>query len=498
MGNKANYIIETRDVTKVFPGVVALRNVSIGFKSGEVHAIVGENGAGKSTLIKLFSGALKPTQGSIYFEGKELTSLNPIKAIDAGIRVIYQELNMFPALSIKANLFMGKEIKRGIFLNEAEMYCRAKENLKKLGFSIDPNTIVRNLSVAYQQVIEICKSISSNLKVLILDEPTAPLSNNEVKNLFELIQKLKNQGLCIIYISHRIEEIFLIADTVSVMRDGECISTKKVNETNRNEIIRLMVGREISDVYPIKSNKVGETVLEVKNINRGKIIKDISFNLNRGEILGISGLVGSGRTELVRAIFGADRKDSGQIFINGSRVIINSPRDAIKKKVALIPEDRKQHGLILHASIIHNITIVSLKKFCKVGIENKLYEKKEVNEFKNKLNIKMSDPIQLVHNLSGGNQQKIVLAKWLSTDCQIIIFDEPTRGIDVNAKHEIYKIMNELADAGKSIIMISSELPEIIGMSDRIIVIGQGRVTGELRRNEFNQERIMELATSSS
>lgn len=487
-------ILELKGLTKVYPGVVALDDVCMTFKKGEVHAIVGENGAGKSTLIKSITGALEPTGGSIIFDGKEYKGFNPIQAIELGIGAVYQEFNLVPYLSVAENIFYGREIKKGPILDIKKMCQETDIILKELGVRIDPKTRVKDLSVAYQQIVEIAKSVSREVKVLILDEPSAPLTNTEIVAMFKIIKKLKQKGVTIIYISHRLEEIFEISDRVTVMRDSKYILTMETSDTDRKCLISLMVGRDLTDDYPCCNCKDQEVMLEVKNINTS-YVRNINFKVNKGEILGFAGLVGAGRTETARAVFGADTLLSGDVFLNGKKINIKTPKDAIKSGIGLIPEDRKQHGVLLGLSIRNNITFSSLDKVSRYGwIDNKK-ENTKINELKSNLRIKTPSMEQLVKNLSGGNQQKVVLAKWMATKCEVLIFDEPTRGIDVGAKQEIYKLMRQLADSGKALIMISSEMPELLGMSDRIIVMHEGEIVGELDRCEATQEIILDMAS---
>jgi len=487
-------ILELKGITKVYPGVVALDDVYMSFKKGEVHAIVGENGAGKSTLIKSITGALELTSGSIVFDGKEYKGFNPIQAIQLGIGAVYQEFNLVPYLSVAENIFYGREIKKGLIFDMKKMCEKTDEILKELGVRIDPRTRVKDLSVAYQQIVEIAKSVSRDVKVLILDEPSAPLTNTEIVAMFKIIKSLKQKGVTVIYISHRLEEIFEISDRVTVMRDSKYILTMKTADTDRKCLISLMVGRELSDVYPCCNLKNQEVMLEVKAINTS-YIHDINFKVNKGEILGFAGLVGAGRTETARAIFGADPVFSGEIFLCGKKVKIRSPKDAIKYRIGLIPEDRKLHGVLLALSIRNNITLSSLCKISKLGWINNKKEDIKIKELKANLRIKTPSMEQLVKNLSGGNQQKVVLAKWMATKCDVLIFDEPTRGIDIGAKQEIYKLMRQLADSGKALIMISSEMPELLGMSDRIIVMHEGDIVGELDKCEATQEIILDMAS---
>ena len=488
-------ILQLNGITKQYPGVLALNDVSISFEKGEVHALLGENGAGKSTLIKVLAGAIEPNGGKIIINDKEFEHMTPSIAQENGIGVIYQEFNLVSSLSIADNIFLGSEIRNGVIRNKKAMLKKSNELLKSLGIDIDPATLVKDLAVAYQQIVEIVKAVSKDVKVLIMDEPSAPLTNNEVEAMFKLIDILKKKGTTIIYISHRIEELFAISDRVSVLRDGEYIDTKVTSETKRDELIGLMVGRFATEQFPERDSEIGKKVLEVKNLYADNYLRDISFDLHKGEILGFAGLVGAGRTELARAIFGADKKQYGEVIIDGKSVDIKSPRHAKKLGVALLPEDRKKQGVLLKMSVGDNITLASIKRLLSRGVIDKKKEASEVSEYIKKLRIKTPTSKQLVKNLSGGNQQKVALAKWLSANSNILIFDEPTRGIDVGAKHEIYLLMNELVKNGNAIIMISSELPEIIGMSDRIIVMSEGMLVGEISTHEATQDKIMDMAS---
>ncbi len=494
---ESKFILQLKSITKLYPGVVALDDISIAFKEGEIHALVGENGAGKSTIIKIITGAITPTKGSIFYNNSEIKYLNTAKTLDMGISAIYQEFNLIPYLTVAENIFYGREIRRGIFVNYKQMEKKSKEILSNLGISINPKRMLKELSVGYQQIVEIAKSISRDTKVLIMDEPSAPLTNREIKYMFTIVKKLKERGVTIIYISHRLEEVFELSDRVTVMRDGKYVATLNTKDTNRKEIISLMVGRELGNDYPEKNVKTGNKILELKNIST-KNVKNISFNLKSGEILGLAGIVGAGRTEVARAIFGADNILEGDIFINGKKVRIKSPSQAIKNGIGLIPEDRKQQGVLLRMSVRDNISYSSLNKLSKYGLINRKKEKISIEKICTDLKIKTPTLDQLVKNLSGGNQQKVVLAKWLLMDSKILIFDEPTRGIDVGAKQEIYNIMKELIEAGKSIIMISSEMPELLGMSDRILVMHEGRIAGELNKQEATQEIILSMASGTS
>ena len=487
-------ILELKEITKVYPGAIALDDVSMSFIRGEVHAIVGENGAGKSTLIKIITGAIPPSEGVIIFNNKQYEKLNPSGAIEMGICAVYQEFNLIPYLSVAENIFYGREITHGPIYDMNAMCKQTEEIMSSLGIKIDPRTKVKNLTVAYQQIVEIAKSVSRDAKVLVMDEPSAPLAKNEIKAMFKIINNLKEKGVTIIYISHRLEEIFEISDRVTVMRDSKFILTMDTKNTDRQCLISLMVGRELADDYPSSGNISSEIVLEAKNLYTS-FIHNVSFKLKRGEILGFAGLVGAGRTETARAIFGADKLISGEIVINNKKRNINSPVDAIKNGIGLIPEDRKQHGVLLALSIKNNIIISCLKNLSKYGyILNKKVDYKTL-ELKENLKIKTPSMEQLVKNLSGGNQQKVVLAKWLATNSDILIFDEPTRGIDIGAKQEIYKLMSALVQNGKSLIMISSEMSELIGMSDRIIVMHEGSIVGELDKSQVTQELILDMAS---
>ena len=490
-----DYIIQMKNITKIYPGVVALDHIKLDVVPGEVHALLGENGAGKSTLIKVLSGAIEPTEGEILIEGTSYAKLNPRLSEELGIGVIYQEFNLIPYLSVADNIFLGSEHMKGIRIDEKYAMEESKKLLNNLGIDIDPATQVRDLSVAYQQLTEIAKAVSKNVKVLILDEPTATLSDNEVRLLLNLVRTLRSQGVAIIYISHRLEELFEIADVVTVMRDGQYIDTLPVKDVTREQLISLMVGREMGENYPQGRYGTDEVVLEARHLTNKKI-KDISFQLHKGEILGFSGLVGAGRTETARAIFGADAC-TGEIYVNGQKAEIRSPQDAVRYGIALITEDRKSQGLLMKLTVRENVTVASLKQLLGRGPSlSRTKEKEIVEKYRGDLNIKTPSIEQRVSNLSGGNQQKVVLAKWLMTNSDIIIFDEPTRGIDVGVKFEIYQIMKDLAASGISIIMISSDLPELIGVSDRIIVMKEGRIAGELSGDEITQEQVLSYALS--
>lgn len=489
------FIIEMKDITKRYPGVVALDNIKLQVKKGEVHALLGENGAGKSTLIKTLAGAIHPDEGEIIVEGVSYSQMEPKKAMELGIGVIYQEFNLIPYLTVANNIFLGNEPVKGISINEKTCIDECKKVFDRLSIDLDPKTQVKNLSVAYQQLVEIAKAVSKNVKVLVMDEPTAALSGKEVDMLLDLVRKLRDEGISVIYISHRLEELFEIADRVTVMRDGQYVETVDIKDCTRQKLIASMVGREMGEIYPEGKYATDEVVLEARNLTNEKI-NDISFKLHKGEILGFGGLVGAGRTEVARAIFGAD-KCLGEIYLYGKKVDIRRPEDAVKNGIAFITEDRKQQGLLMKLSIRENVSVSYLRHMLKKAFSLDLKKEKEmVEKYREQLNIKTPSIEQLVSNLSGGNQQKVVLAKWLLTNSRIIIFDEPTRGIDVGVKFEIYQIMRDLAKEGISIIMISSDMPELLGVSDRIIVMKEGQIVGELEGDEIQQENVMQYAVA--
>lgn len=487
-------ILELKHISKQYTGVKALDDVSISFRRGEVHALMGENGAGKSTLIKTLSGAIQPNDGEIVFEGTTYTHMEPHQAMELGIHVIYQEFNMMPELSVAENIFMGQQLGGGVLFNKSITEERAQKILDGMHVKINAKETVKNLSVANMQLVEIAKALTRDVKVLVMDEPTAPLTDAEVETLFEIVQMLKSKGVTIIYISHRIAEVFQISDRVSVLRDGRFIKTVMTNEVDRDELIRLMVGREVSDTYPKRDFAPGEVVLELRDVC-GNGVENVSFAVRSGEIFGLSGLVGAGRTETMRMIFGADPIDSGEVLLNGQPVHPKHPAEAVKLGIGLIPEDRKQQGLLLDLPIFTNISMATMRDISHFTVVNSRAEKENVNRLVEAVTIKTPSITQLVRNLSGGNQQKVVLAKWLAANCKVLIFDEPTRGIDVGARHEIYKLMNELCRQGIAIVMISSDMEEILGMSDRIMVLCEGRQAGILEREAFSQETILSLAS---
>jgi len=494
--NDSQSILKLSSITKKFPGVLALDQVDFELKKGEVHALVGENGAGKSTLIKIISGVHKRDGGSIELKGEEVNIKGPGHSRKLGISVIYQEFNLVPYLSIAENIFLGREEMKGnTVINKKEMYKKSRDILHDLGINLDPDTMIADLGVAMQQMVEIAKALSMDSDIIIMDEPTAALGENEIEELFKTIENLKKKDISIIYISHRLKELWEVADRVTVFRDGQYIATHPISETDKDLLINEMVGRELKEQFPPRKAKIGNKILEVKNLETKELLKNISFSLNKGEILGFAGLVGSGRTELMRCIFGADPKESGKIMINNQEVEIQNPQDAIEKGIGFITEDRKQQGLVLVRSVRENISLTDLSQVMNGIVLQKDKDKKLAEDYIKKLNIKTPGSEQEVKYLSGGNQQKVVLAKWLIRDTRILIFDEPTRGIDVGAKKEVYSLMNQLAENGVGIIMISSELPEILGMSDRIMVMNHGEIAGKLDIEDADQEKILSLAT---
>lgn len=490
-------ILQMKGIDKSFPGVHALKNVELELRRGEVHALMGENGAGKSTLMKVLTGIYSKDAGSIIYEGKEVEFTNPRESQDAGISIVHQELNMMNHLTVAQNIFIGRERMKGKLINDREMEREAAKLFERLKISIDPGEMMGKLTVGKQQMCEIAKAISKDAKVIVFDEPTAALTDAEINDLFEIIRELRSKNIGIIYISHRMDEIKRITDRVTVMRDGEYVGTLVTAESTKDNIINMMVGRVVYEDPKQKSSVPpnAPVVLKVEHLNAGKMVRDVSFELHKGEILGFSGLMGAGRTETARALFGADKKESGDIYINGRKVEIKSPQDAVKYGIGYLSEDRKRFGCIVGKSVAENTTLACLEKFMSGIFINKKKEREVTQKYVDELKTKTPSVDQMVRNLSGGNQQKVVIAKWLARDCDILIFDEPTRGIDVGAKSEIYALMNELVKAGKSIIMISSELTEVLRMSDRIVVMCEGRKTGEIPIEKATQESIMHAAT---
>jgi ribose transport system ATP-binding protein len=494
----ADLLVEMTGITKDFPGVHALADASLELRAGEVHALVGENGAGKSTLMKILAGVYQPDAGEIRFKGEPVDIPNPRTALDLGISMIHQELNLMPHLTVAQNIFMGRE-PRGrprFMLDDRRLNQQTQELIDRLHLKLDPKARVGDLKIAQQQMVEIAKALSLNASVLIMDEPTAALTDTEIDELFRIIRDLRANGVGVVHISHRLEELKQISDRVTVMRDGRYIATLPTPEADIPVIINLMVGRAIYEEAPEVPERSDDVVLEVRGLTRGRMVRDVSFVLHRGEILGVAGLVGAGRTEVVRAIFGADRPESGEILVHGTRANIRGPADAVKLGIAYLSEDRKRYGLALGMDVETNVVLASLQRFvASFGRIDTRKTRAVAEQRVQDLGIKTPSVRQRARNLSGGTQQKVVIAKWLTADTDILIFDEPTRGIDVGAKSEIYHLLNELAREGKSIIMISSELPEILRMSHRIIVMCEGRLTGELPGATATQEQIMTLAT---
>ena len=493
------YILEMRNIFKSFGGVNALRDVSFQCRPGTVHALVGENGAGKSTLIKILAGALLPDSGEIIFKGQKHQSFSTRKALNSGISVIYQELALVSQMTVAENIFLGREPRKyfGI-VDKKRLKIEAKKLLKQLGFEVDMDMEVGEMTVAYQQMVEIAKALSKNADLIIMDEPSAILAGHELDQLFLIIESLKKRGVTIIYISHRLEEVFRIANEVTILKDGQLVGTKLIKDLSRGELVKMMVGRTLEEVFPVSFNQLGNPVIQVEEISTKTILNQVSFNLREGEILGVAGMVGSGRTELARAIFGADPLTSGTIKIKGQDVVFKNPADAIRSKISLVPEDRKYHGLFTKLSILNNITLPILSKISRWGFTDKKKENEIVERERQIHSIDMTSGNQEVQYLSGGNQQKVVLSKSLQTLPEVIIMDEPTRGVDVGAKFEIYQLIRQLNKDGIAILMISSELPEILGLSDRILVMREGKIVAELTPNETNEEMIIEFATTNT
>lgn len=489
-------ILELKHITKLYPGVVALNDVSLTLKRGEIHALVGENGAGKSTLIKTCSGAIAPTKGEIVINGRSFSSMTPKTSEENGIGVIYQEFNLVGDLSVAENIFLGRAIRRGIIVDQKAMEREAGKILASLHINIDPKAIVKTLSVGYQQMVEIAKAMSQNAQVLIMDEPSAPLTNNEVENMFAIVEQLKEKGVTIIYISHRLEEIFRLSDRVTVLRDGQYVVTLNTADTNKDELVKYMVGRQLKEVYPKRDPSCikDEVLFEAVNVT-GNGDRSISLKIHKGEVLGLGGLVGAGRTEFAEMVFGMKPKKEGRFLFKGKEISPKSPREAIDLGIGLVPEDRKAKGVLLGNSIKNNINMPIYPRISKASVIDSGKEHTIAQKYKEEISIKTPSLEQLVKNLSGGNQQKVILAKWLAADTDFLIFDEPTRGIDVGAKQEIYTLINSLVAQGKAVLMISSEMEELMGMSDRIMVLAEGYISGELKRDEFDQEQIMQLAS---
>lgn len=481
-------------ITKRFPGVVALDGVDFELRTGEVHALVGENGAGKSTLMKILNGALAADAGRILIDDRPVTIASPSAAARMGIGMIYQELCLARHLSAGENILLGHEPVRGGLVDFRELHARAQRHLDQLQCGVSSRRRVADLGIAQQQMVEIAKALSQEARFLVMDEPTASLSEAETRRLFDIIRSLRDSGVGLAYISHRLEEVLEIGDRVTVLRDGRRVETKPVSHTDVGDLVRLMVGREIKEVYPRREAEMGDEVLRVEDLSRPPELEDISFSLRRGEVLGLAGLMGAGRTELVRAIFGADPRSSGRIFVDGREVAIRSPQQAIAAGLALLTEDRKRDGLALGLPVRANITLADLGQVVQAGLIRLSRERHVAQGLVDRVDVRTSSLEQLVRNLSGGNQQKVVVAKWLLTRARVFIFDEPTQGIDIAAKAEVYRLIEGLAQQGAGILLISSYLPELLALADRVIVLCRGRVTGELHRDEATQERVLELA----
>jgi ABC-type sugar transport system ATPase subunit len=489
-------ILKMNHITKSFHGVKALNNVDFELQKGEVHALVGENGAGKSTLMKILAGLYEPDEGDISINNQSVKITSPIISQGLGVSIIHQELNLIPHMSIAANIFLGRELRsRKVFTNYKQMITETEKLLSNFDLELDPNELIRNLSIGQQQIVEIVKALSTKAEILIMDEPTAVLEDRESEQLFKLIQTFKSQGVSIIYISHRLNELKKLCDRITVLRDGQTITILPLESLTEREIANLMVGRELTDLFPDKHEAVGEEVLRVENLSKGHYFKDVSFNVKKGEILGFAGLVGAGRTELMRTLFGDWKADSGKVHIKGKEVQFKNPNEAVRMGLGFATEDRKSSGLLLDMSVAHNITIAASQKVSRLNFIARSKESEIVKQKIQELNIKTSKFSLPVKNLSGGNQQKVVLAKWLIADTDIFILDEPTRGIDVGAKGEIYNLIADLVAHGKTVIVISSELPELLGICTRIIVMHQGSITGQLNHTEANEQKIMAFAT---
>lgn len=488
-----------KGISKTFPGVKALQNVELSLAAGEIHALLGENGAGKSTLMKILSGVYQRDGGEIRIDGETVEIANPRQAEAHGVTIIHQEMNLVPAMSVMENIFLGREpANRFGFLDWGAMRRRTEELMRSLGTAIAADDIVADLSIGEQQMVEIAKALSFQTKILIMDEPTAALTERETEKLFVIIRKLAADGVGIIYISHRMEELFALSDKITILRDGTYIGTVETKQAEFDQLIKMMAGRDITERFPKQAAPIGEEVLRVENLTRSGELDKVSFSVRAGEIVGVAGLMGAGRTEMARAIFGADKLDSGDIYVAGQKQEIHCPADAIRAGIGLITEDRKQQGLVLGMSVGENITLASLRNYVKSCFVCADAEETAIAAQIEKLKIRTPSPAQLVQNLSGGNQQKVVIAKWLTTCPKVLIMDEPTRGVDVGAKAEIYHIMNMLVEAGVGIVMISSELPEILGMSDRVLVMSQGRLVGNMDIADATQEKIVACAAGGN
>lgn len=490
-----NNLLEMKNITKIFPGVKALDEVNLTIRRGEVHALIGENGAGKSTLMKVLLGIYTPDSGEIIFKGEKIRHNSPQEALQLGISMIHQELSLVPHRSVAENIFIGREPKTRIgLLSWKELNRKAAELMNSIGIEFDPEELVSRLTVSQQQMIEIARAISYQSDIIIMDEPTSALTDNEVEKLFSIIRDLKKRDVSVIFISHKLEEIFRIADRTTVLRDGQFIGVRDNRDFDKNRLIGMMVGRELKQIFPKEEVPIGEVVLEARNLTRKGVFENISFSVREGEILGFSGLMGSGRTEVMRALFGIDKLDSGEIFYNGQKVSVNAPQTAISMGWGMVTEDRKEEGLCLVRSVKENISMASMDNYCSSNFITRKKETSHAKKMIDMLRIKTPNHMVTANSLSGGNQQKVVIAKWLSTAPKLIILDEPTRGIDVGAKSEIHKLMTSFARKGLAVIMVSSEMPEILGMSDRIIVMFNGQLKGEFSREEASQEKIMKCS----
>lgn len=489
-------MLQMKNITKGFPGVQALRSVSLTVRAGTVHALMGENGAGKSTLMKILDGLIQPDEGEIWIGSECVGALSPKKAAAHGVAMIHQELSAVLNLTIAENIFLGREplLSYGRGIDYKTMYRQAAEYMQLMKIKYAPTTKMGDISVSVMQLVEICKALSCNAKIIVMDEPTSAITDNEVDSLFECIKQLKQDGVAIIYITHKLDELFRIADDVTVLRDGQWIGSAPAASLTKNQVISMMIGRELTDIFPKEFAKITEEALRVENLSRDGVFQNINFSVRHGEILGVAGLIGSGRTEIMRCIFGLDQPTAGKLFLDGKEISVSVPSDALKHGIAMVPEDRKLSGLVLGLSIKKNITLAFLKKFVHGLAISQRAETQRSQEIIDMLRIKTNDAGNRADSLSGGNQQKIVLGKWLISDINVLILDEPTRGVDVGAKSEIHRIMCGLAQKGMAIIMISSELPEVLGMSDRILVMHEGRLKGQLSRNEADQEKIMKMA----
>ncbi|MFM7035581.1 MAG: sugar ABC transporter ATP-binding protein [Planctomycetia bacterium] len=488
-------LFEMRGIAKAFPGVQALRGVDLDICAGEVLALLGENGAGKSTLMKVLGGVHHPDAGTLRLDGRPIVFRSPQEARAAGIAVIHQEFNLVPGLTAVENVFLGQDQARAGFIRQAEERRQATELFRRLGATIDLDLPCKRLPTASQQLVEIARALACNARVIVMDEPTAALSEAEAGRLFEIVRDLRARGIAVVYISHRLDEIFALADRVVVLRDGRHVGSRPRTGLGRTELIELMVGRELADEYPRRTTTPGPVKLVVSGLSRGRAVRDVSFTVRRGEILALAGLVGAGRTETLRLIFGADRKDAGEILLDGRPLVIRSPRDAIAAGIGLLTEDRKLQGLVLGRSVRENFAMPNLSRLSRAGFMDSRRERLAFGRHVAALRIKVPHQEEAARNLSGGNQQKVVLAKWLERDCDVLLFDEPTRGIDVGARHEIYLLLNDLVAQGKAVVMVSSDLPEVLGMADRIVVMHDGRITGELdNRQGATQADVMRLA----